>query len=493
MAASKANVTLIVLGALGVIFLVVGCVLIHVFTDMIHNEIVENIPLKNGSKSFKMWSDPTSPIYFQIWMYDIVNHLEVLNGEKPVLFQKGPYTYKETRHKFNVTYNRNGTLNYRERITYVFQPDMSVGFENDTFVTVNLPFLTIMNFIRWERLTIIQIFNALMKGFGESLFMKLSVHELMWGYNDTFFAEVNKWAKFFKLPFSVTETFGLFYNKNNSDDGLYQIHSGLDGVNSFGQIVSWNEQSHLDYWNSSIANMINGSDGTIYPPFVSTAETKYLFSSDLCRSLGLEYQTVVNVRGIELDKFVAPDIMFANATVNPYNKGFCTSDCLPSGLLNVSVCRQGAPVVMSMPHFLGCDEETVRGVIGMNPNREEHQSYIDIEPRTGVAMNVGKKLQINTFIEKIDGFSDTDKIKPVFFPVMWLNESAMISESDAAEFRSEVLDKIKLTKEVQYGLIGLGVVLMVIVVIVLVTRKLCVNRGQTSINADDEPMLIPAA
>lgn len=35
---------------------------------------------------------------------------------------------------------------------------------------------------------------------------------------------------------------------------------------------------------------------------------------------------------------------------------------------------------MSMPHFLGCDEETVRGVIGMEPNREEHQSYIDIEP-----------------------------------------------------------------------------------------------------------------
>lgn len=61
---------------------------------------------------------------------------------------------------------------------------------------------------------------------------------------------------------------------------------------------------------------------------------------------------MVNVRGIELDKFVAPDIMFANATVNPYNEGFCTSDCLPSGLLNVSVCRQGEYLIHSFCFIL---------------------------------------------------------------------------------------------------------------------------------------------
>ncbi|CAG5123818.1 unnamed protein product [Candidula unifasciata] len=491
---SKANVTLVVLGVLGVVFLVLGCVLIHVFTNMIHDQVVQNLPLKNGSKSFKMWSDPTSPIYFQVWMYDVVNHQEVLNGDKPYVLQKGPYTYKEIKQKFNVTYNNNGTMNYRERSTYIFKPELSAGLENDTFVSVNLPLLTLIYLTRWESPLFKELFSVLLRTLGESLFVKLSVHDLMWGYNDPFFETVDKLAKFFNLSLPIPEKFGLFYNKNNSDDGLYQIYSGINGVDNFGMIVTWNEESQLTYWNSSIANMINGTDGTIYPPFIDTAETKYLFSSDLCRSLGLEYQDVVNVRGIDLDKFVAPDIMFANTTVNPYNKGFCNSECLPSGLLNASVCRQNAPVIMSMPHFLGCDEDVAKGVNGMHPNREEHQSYIDIEPRTGVAMNVGKKLQINTFIERVEGFSETYNIKPVFFPVLWINESAMISESDAAEFRSEVLDKIELTKGVQFGLIGLGALLMLIVVIVLVARKLCLTQASLTINSDDdEPMLIPAA
>lgn len=96
----------------------------------------------------------------------------------------------------------------------------------------------------------------------------------------------------------------------------------------------------------------------------------------------MDYTKDVTVKGIGMDRFVAPDIMFGNVTVNPYNAGFCTpkDNCLPSGLLNVSVCRSGAPVIMSMPHFLGCDQETVDSIHGLSPNREEHQSYIDIEP-----------------------------------------------------------------------------------------------------------------
>lgn len=40
----------------------------------------------------------------------------------------------------------------------------------------------------------------------------------------------------------------------------------------------------------------------------------------------------------------------------------------------------GAPVVFSLPHFLDSDPDIQHRVIGMNPNREEHQSVIDIEP-----------------------------------------------------------------------------------------------------------------
>uniref|UniRef100_A0A0B7ADR5 Lysosome membrane protein 2 n=1 Tax=Arion vulgaris TaxID=1028688 RepID=A0A0B7ADR5_9EUPU len=491
---AKKFVALVVFGSLGVILLVLGCVLIHVFTKMIHNGVEDNIALKNGSQSYKRWADPSSPIYFQVWMFDVVNSAEVLQGDKPVLIQKGPYTYREVRHKFDISYNKSGTLSYREEISYFFQPDMSVGSENDTFVSVNLPMLTVVELLRWEPKWLKEVIEIVFVGFGEKVFQKYTVHDLMWGYPDKILAEVNKWAKDHKHNFSVPDMIGLFYNKNNSNDGLYQIYSGLDGVQDYGEIVTWNGKSKLDYWNSEITNMINGSDGTIYPPFVDSSETKYLFSSDLCRSLGLVYKNTVNIKGIDLDQFVAPDIMFANVTVNPYNAGFCSppGNCLPSGLLNVSVCRKYAPVIMSMPHFLGCDEDTVNGVIGLNPSREEHESYIDIEPRTGVAMNVGKKLQVNALVESITGFSTTDNIKTVVLPIIWLNESAMISDGDASDFKSQVTDKIKLTQGVQYGLIGLGVVLIIIVIIIIIRIKFYPSEPSHHIN-DDEPRLLPAA
>lgn len=40
----------------------------------------------------------------------------------------------------------------------------------------------------------------------------------------------------------------------------------------------------------------------------------------------------------------------------------------------------GAPVVMSLPHFLYADEVVKDAVYGLNPNVEEHQTVLDIEP-----------------------------------------------------------------------------------------------------------------
>ncbi|XP_059168458.1 lysosome membrane protein 2-like [Physella acuta] len=501
---SKKGVILFSCGLLGVVFLVVGCVLINVFDTLIHSEVKDGLPLTKGSASYKNWQSPKSPIYFQVWMFNVVNRMEIIAGEKPAVAQMGPYTYREHREKVDINYYDNGTLTYRELRSFVFQPDMSVGSENDTFYTVNLPALTIMSMLKREYTFFDELVDLILNAIGERLFIQLSVHDLMWGYEDPLLKDAKEIARMFNRTLNMSDYFGLFYNQNNTDDGLYQIYSGVKGIDNFGKIVTWNQFEKLPYWTNESANMINGTDGTIYPPFISTKETKYLFSSDLCRSLGLDFTEPLTVKGIGLDRFVAPDIMFGNVTVNPYNAGFCTpaGNCLPSGLLNVSVCRSGAPVIMSMPHFLGCDQETIDTIVGLRPDREEHQSYIDIEPMTGVAMNVGKRLQINTYIEPDAKFQDLKNIKkPFFMPVMWLNESAVISDSDASDFRSEVLDKIKITTGVKYGLIVLGAVMIIIVILVLALPKLkdlMMRKKEEAINKnneddDDVPILFHGA
>lgn len=158
------------------------------------------------------------------------------------------------------------------------------------------------------------------------------------------------------------------------------------------------------------------------------------FLSLFQRSLYAQYEEDVQVKGIPGYRFSPPSQVFANQTVNPANAGFCVpaGNCLGSGVLNVSLCKQGrrctkqmfcmknqkivcvtsrklfhhellfswicsadifhgviltesfvclgAPIIMSSPHFYQADEKFVQDIFGMKPKKEQHQTAIDINP-----------------------------------------------------------------------------------------------------------------
>ncbi|XP_050417376.1 platelet glycoprotein 4 [Patella vulgata] len=483
----KSTIGTVCCGVLGLVFLIVGLAMIPVFKNLIKKKIKDNIPIARHSETFEDFITPPAPIYFQIWVFDVVNHLEVIkDGAKPYLYQKGPYTYREERLKVNVTFHDNNTVSYRENRWFVFEEELSAGPQSDNFTTVNIPVALIDNLIKNEYGWIQDLVELLFQVTAEDVFITLSVEDLMWGYEDHLLRRAAEILANFNITFD--DHFGLFKGQNGTDDGLYTVFTGKGDSSKHGVINEWNKMKTLPYWTSATAAMINGSDGTMYPPFLDQDKPIYVFSSDVCRSLNLVYKYDYDLKDIKVYRFVAPPSLFENSTANPANKGFCTKaeGCLPSGVVDVSACRSSAPIVLSQPHFLAADPSIINSVIGLHPNTEEHQTVLDVEPMTGTTMNAAKKLQINIHIMNVSHIVDTTKVKSMFLPVLWLNESAVIDNKSAGKFKDKVQQPVKITQAIQFGLITVGVFVLVCALAFVGKKMLCKSNNEPS---DLQPMI----
>ncbi|TDH01972.1 hypothetical protein EPR50_G00168370 [Perca flavescens] len=468
-------------GVFSILLLISGIALVlsNVFTHLVQSVVEKEVVLKNGTEAFEAWENPPAPIYMQFYFFNLTNPMEVLDGDRPAVIEIGPYTYREYRPMEQVDFHDNGTkvaaVNTK---TYIFQRNMSRGPESDLIRTVNIPAMTVMEQFK-DQAFFANLISSYMKGTGEGLFTTHTVGELLWGYEDGLL------KAFRTLKPDLDDVFGLFYKTNASNDGDYVFFTGQQNYKDFSRVDTWNGESKLNWWSSDECNMINGTNGASFHPVITKNETLYMFSSDLCRSLYALYEEDVTVKGIPGYLFSPPSKVFANHTVNPANAGFCvpTGNCLGSGVLNVSLCKQGAPIIMSPPHFYQADEKYVQDVFGMRPKKEEHQTTIVINPLTGIILQAAKRLQVNVYVEKIPTFSQTGNIRTVIFPVVYINESVVIDDASAMKLKAIVV-KQNVVANIPFMLIGLGIVLGGVFMFLM-----CRQKVPESTAAERQPLL----
>lgn len=464
-------------GTVSVLLLIASISLLvaHVFENTVDLLVKEAAVLKNGTDSFDVWKNPPPPVYMQFYFFNVTNPLEVLDGDRPVVEEKGPYTYREYRPREEVTFLDNGTKIFAVTSkSYIFEPEKSVGDPHvDMIRTVNIPAMTLMERTEnsaWNRTAA----GLLLITCGEGMFLTRTVHELLWGYRDCALS----FARIFDA--SIDSTFGLFYKMNATHDEEYVVLSGAEKYQDVSRIVEWRGLQGLKWWTSDSCNKINGTDGTYFHPLISKDETLYMFSSDLCRSLYALYESNVNVKGVSAFRFVPPAKVFANATENPDNAGFCVpaGNCLGSGVLNVSRCKQGAPIILSSPHFYQADKKFVDDIDGMRPNKEDHETFLDINSLTGMPVRMAKRIQVNVYVRQVHGFIIPEKIKSMVFPVMYLNESVEIDDESARKLKS-ILRESSVVVNIPYMIMALGVVFGIIfIVISCKTQRLYPRREE---------------
>jgi scavenger receptor class B protein 1 len=346
---------------------------------------------------------------------------------------------------------------------YNFVPDKSVNLpENDLITMPNIPLFAAGSSMKDANYFTLAGFKAAINMLGEDkaqpIFVRKTVQEVLWGYDDKL-TEMGR--KFMPSADLKTDQFGLLAGKNMSSDGVYVVYTGSDDLTRLGQIKSFKGQEYYNVWPSPECDKIIGGEGSFNPPMLDMKSKVDIMVGDLCRSIKLIPTKIVQVGQIEALRFVPdPDLFNYEAEQNrcycPGDQGRQASEddsdfiewfgedfgtqpetigskCSGSGLFDVGPCKYGSPLVTSWPHFLDVqpkDDFRLQFVQGLNPDPEKHNFYMDIQPIMGMGLSAHVRLQLNLRMEKSPALPELmnlpihdDAKSGILVPIMWFDDS----------------------------------------------------------------------
>ncbi|KAG0723810.1 Lysosome membrane protein 2 [Chionoecetes opilio] len=335
--------------------------------------------IREDAATFEAFVTPPIPIYMQFWLFNVSNPEEIrYTGAKPILQEIGPYTYEEVREKYSFEWSPElGTVSYLQNKSYIFREDLSNGLKESDFVTSVNVLMVIASRLFAHRTDLVSrtIWTQMEKAMdlfephraGEILFYGYQLPRFDFDYSglDEICEKLGQDCGMLNATngFSGTiadilaaggvdvpqkledNALGFLLGVNNTNDKRYEVRTGEQGMDDFLRIVTWNGTDSLNYWQGPEAhycNMINGSDGTQYPPRLSRQSILRLYTSELCSvSLYLTYESDGYVHGIPVYRFVPPREVLEDPLVNHDNLCYCvpdTSYCLGAGMLNLETC-----------------------------------------------------------------------------------------------------------------------------------------------------------
>nr|XP_020757015.1 scavenger receptor class B member 1 [Odocoileus virginianus texanus] len=475
---SRARRVTAALGFIGLLFAVLGIIMIVMVPSIIKQQVLKNVRIDPSSLSFNMWKEIPVPFYLSVYFFNILNPEEIIQGQKPQVQERGPYVYREFRHKTNITFNNNDTVSFLEHRSYQFQPDKSRGQESDYIVMPNILVLS-ASMMMENRPGILKLMMTLaFSTLGQRAFMNRTVGEIMWGYDDPLIHLINQYFPN-SLPFKGK--FGLFAELNNSDSGLFTVFTGVRDFSRIHLVDKWNGVSKVNFWHSDQCNMINGTSGQMWAPFMTPESSLEFYSPEACRSH--EDAVVFASLGRVMERF-----SFGCLGVNFSLGGIRVSLC-PHTLASIPQARcwerrnrADAPLFLSHPHFYNADPVLAEAVSGLHPNPKEHSLFLDIHPVTGIPMNCSVKLQLSLFLKSVKGIGQTGNIQPVVLPLMWFEESGAMEGETLQTFYTQLVLMPKVLQYAQYVLLALGCILLLIPIIYQI-------RSQGSKDAISQPSL----
>ncbi|XP_052129923.1 uncharacterized protein LOC113214314, partial [Frankliniella occidentalis] len=522
----------------------------------------QNVVLGNDSEALERWKVTPQPLNYYTYIFHVENPVEVANGARPVLKEKGPYVYDLFRERVDVQFHpEDDTVSYYDKTIYRFNQDKSGCHSEDDVVTIlNAPVLGTGLMMQQISEQLLTMFNDALPNIfptASSAFITAKVREVLFegvlvncSYPFTHFpvgpicAGMRSRAPVTFRKDGKNFYFSMFNHLNGTDTKhRVRVYRGQKNPSALGRIMRFGNNSlHTAWRENTHCNMINGTDTTIFHPFIRPPEKLPVFVSGSCRSMYITFEYPMHAHGVRGLHYVADPKMLASGRTYKPNRCFCppgppppkdkegaasappavtvrpaaalttlaetqapaaaalttaaeaqeapstaalttaaetqaaalttaaqtsaaaqqaqtsaaeeraeatpssqdegpagerrrrrdvaddeareerdASRCLPDGALDMSTCF-GSPVILTLPHFYLGAKEFHDYAIGLKAIKSKHETFVDIEPMTGVPLRGGKRVQLNMFLKKIDDVAALKTVSEGLFPILWVDE-----------------------------------------------------------------------
>lgn len=481
----------VLLFSVGLGTLLVGALVPTAIQKAIDRGLYDAVVLEStDSKAYKGWHDNSeNPVDVVAYLHDIINPLEVMNGEVPVIVERGPYVYKEYRTNFYEKWSTDRTRVQRKLWTrYVFDPVRSVESDESRNVTIPNPIFaafraTLLSSPYGKSFLSLFYDIKVPTAMVDRLFTRVTPREVLFGYTDP----VLQYIKDNQILDVDTRFPGYISNKSleqaQKDMKIDEFYTGVGDTATIRQYVLYQNNSEISScllapcppnpftrsWASDEASKIYGSDSSQFSPPISRDSKLPVFFDAFSRSMQLEYLQDYDYKGIKCQRFIIPKRYWSTSKIVPANADFFQFEF--EGTFNFSSLSSGVPSFLSKPRYVDADKRLVNGVIGayqLTPTDVE--SYFDVEPRSGATMHLRTTSQLNSGISALldmptlDPNNRTDwfpLVKDTVVPVFWAINEVGASDSDAADFVNQVYGADHLANAVNISGVIVGSILLI--------------------------------
>lgn len=475
---------IIIIVTVGIIVTIFGITTGSLWPAIYDWTFLKILTLTPTSINHDMWKETPIPMYFKLYMFNWTNphKFQTSMDIKPNFVEMGPYVFREIDYKINQVWNDNGTITFQRKKVWFFDESLSNGSLTDKVTNLNPIAATVAFSVRHKPKIIRQVIDRVMVALGEKLVLTKSVGALLFdGFNDTLLHMAKK-LNATTIPYSK---FGWFYARNGSEtyDGTFNMLTGSSNINNLGLIKKWNYSSRPNYYNGS-CGLINGSLGDLWPPLLDNS-TVSIFINDICTSLNLSYENTTSIQGVSGRKYIGDDKTLDNGENVSARQCYCPNgDCGPSGTLNISSCKFGAPAFVSMPHFYLANSSYRDAITGMRPDKRKHELFIIVEPTTGIPLQVKAKMQLNLLVEPVKHMSMFENIRKTYIPILWFSQEANLTASYASQVKV-ILTLPTLGAVTCFGIAGIGILVFFIGLFIFVRQKWRGEESQTLISKQE--------